>query len=71
MPLNLPTTQTARPDEQSDFVVVANRLPVDLEERPDGSTAWRRSPGGLVHRAGAGSAQQERLLGGLARRRRP
>lgn len=32
----------------SDFVVVANRLPVDLEERPDGSTAWRRSPGGLV-----------------------
>ncbi len=32
----------------SDFVVVANRLPVDLERLPDGTTAWRRSPGGLV-----------------------
>jgi trehalose 6-phosphate synthase len=29
-------------------VVVANRLPVDLERLPDGSTAWKRSPGGLV-----------------------
>jgi trehalose 6-phosphate synthase len=32
----------------SDFVVVANRLPVDLERLPDGTTTWRRSPGGLV-----------------------
>jgi trehalose 6-phosphate synthase len=32
----------------SDFVVVANRLPVDQERLPDGSTAWKRSPGGLV-----------------------
>src|SRR6516225_2845870 len=32
----------------SDFVVVANRLPVDLERLPDGSTSWKRSPGGLV-----------------------
>ncbi|QLL06973.1 alpha,alpha-trehalose-phosphate synthase (UDP-forming) [Mycobacterium vicinigordonae] len=32
----------------SDFVVVANRLPVDLERLPDGSIAWKRSPGGLV-----------------------
>jgi trehalose 6-phosphate synthase len=32
----------------SDFVVVANRLPVDLERLPDGTTAWNRSPGGLV-----------------------
>jgi trehalose 6-phosphate synthase len=31
-----------------DFVVVANRLPVDLERLPDGTTAWKRSPGGLV-----------------------
>ncbi|GAB2695019.1 alpha,alpha-trehalose-phosphate synthase (UDP-forming) [Thalassiella azotivora] len=31
-----------------DFVVVANRLPVDRVEQPDGSTAWRQSPGGLV-----------------------
>ena len=31
-----------------DFVIVANRLPVDRVTEPDGSTAWRRSPGGLV-----------------------
>jgi alpha,alpha-trehalose-phosphate synthase [UDP-forming] len=31
-----------------DFVVVANRLPVDRREEPDGSTSWRTSPGGLV-----------------------
>jgi trehalose 6-phosphate synthase len=33
---------------QFDFVVVANRLPVDRFEGPDGSTEWRPSPGGLV-----------------------
>src|SRR5690606_11213129 len=33
---------------QAEFVVVANRLPVDLEKLPDGSTRWKRSPGGLV-----------------------
>lgn len=32
----------------SDFVVVANRLPVDLEHLPDGSHRWKQSPGGLV-----------------------
>ena len=32
----------------ADFVVVANRLPVDMERLPDGSTTWKRSPGGLV-----------------------
>jgi trehalose 6-phosphate synthase len=32
----------------SEFVVVANRLPVDQERLPDGSTTWKRSPGGLV-----------------------
>jgi trehalose 6-phosphate synthase len=32
----------------SDFVVVANRLPVDFERLPDGTTSWKRSPGGLV-----------------------
>jgi trehalose 6-phosphate synthase len=31
-----------------DFVVVANRLPVDLEKLPDGGQRWKRSPGGLV-----------------------
>ena len=34
--------------QQADFVVVANRLPVDLERGPDGSENWKRSPGGLV-----------------------
>src|ERR1700720_4775928 len=32
----------------SDFMVVANRLPVDLEWLPQGTTTWKRSPGGLV-----------------------
>ena len=32
----------------SDFVVVADRLPVDMERLPDGTTTWKRSPGGLV-----------------------
>ncbi len=31
-----------------DFVVVANRLPVDQVEEPDGQATWRPSPGGLV-----------------------
>ena len=33
---------------EADFVVVANRLPVDLEKLPDGTQRWKRSPGGLV-----------------------
>ncbi|GAA4058271.1 trehalose-6-phosphate synthase [Actinomadura miaoliensis] len=32
----------------SEFVVVANRLPVDRVVGEDGTAAWRRSPGGLV-----------------------
>ncbi|SEQ28406.1 trehalose 6-phosphate synthase [Lentzea xinjiangensis] len=32
----------------AEFVVVANRLPVDLERLPDGSERWKHSPGGLV-----------------------
>ncbi|WP_435770990.1 alpha,alpha-trehalose-phosphate synthase (UDP-forming), partial [Nocardioides sp. SYSU DS0651] len=31
-----------------DLVIVANRLPVDRVTESDGSTTWRRSPGGLV-----------------------
>ncbi len=31
-----------------DFIVVANRLPVDRVEGEDGELLWRRSPGGLV-----------------------
>lgn len=36
------------PGHEADFVVVANRLPVDLEKLPGGTAQWRRSPGGLV-----------------------
>ncbi|WP_139977578.1 alpha,alpha-trehalose-phosphate synthase (UDP-forming) [Nocardioides litoris] len=32
----------------ADLVIVANRLPVDRVTNPDGTTGWRRSPGGLV-----------------------
>src|SRR5699024_1690484 len=30
------------------FVVVANRLPVDMILEPDGTKSWQESPGGLV-----------------------
>jgi trehalose 6-phosphate synthase len=33
---------------RASFVVVANRLPVDRVENPDGTIDWRTSPGGLV-----------------------
>jgi len=32
----------------ADFVVIANRLPVDRVAGPNGDTLWRTSPGGLV-----------------------
>ncbi|MDF2827027.1 MAG: trehalose 6-phosphate synthase [Mycobacterium sp.] len=32
----------------ADFLVVANRLPIDMERLPDGTTTIKRSPGGLV-----------------------
>lgn len=31
-----------------DFVIAANRLPVDQQTDADGNTVWQRSPGGLV-----------------------
>ncbi len=37
-----------RPEGRYEFVVVANRLPVDRVEEPDGRSDWRQSPGGLV-----------------------
>ena len=44
---------TSRPIDPSDvraeFVVLANRVPVDRVVQPDGSSTWRRSPGGLVY----------------------
>ncbi|WP_222618326.1 bifunctional alpha,alpha-trehalose-phosphate synthase (UDP-forming)/trehalose-phosphatase [Nakamurella sp. PAMC28650] len=33
---------------QASMVVLANRLPFDLEQQPDGSTKARQAPGGLV-----------------------
>jgi trehalose 6-phosphate synthase len=39
---------TGSAQSHADFVVVANRLPVDLEKLPDGTERWKRSPGGLV-----------------------
>lgn len=36
------------PDANYEFIVVANRLPVDRVTNSDGSPGWRRSPGGLV-----------------------
>ena len=35
-------------DAGADFVVVANRLPVDLVHDADGNETWKASPGGLV-----------------------
>ncbi|WP_395309855.1 trehalose-6-phosphate synthase [Mycobacterium sp. AMU20-3851] len=43
-----PSTDSTTPQGLADFVVVANRLPVDQVVLPDGSTTWKRSPGGLV-----------------------
>ncbi len=40
------TTMGAVPE--AEFVVVANRLPVDKEVLPDGEVRWKTSPGGLV-----------------------
>lgn len=34
--------------DKAEFVVVANRLPVDHVVGPDGESTWGRSPGGLV-----------------------
>ncbi|KUG55253.1 MULTISPECIES: alpha,alpha-trehalose-phosphate synthase (UDP-forming) [Kocuria] len=43
------TDQTSTGDGQGrDFVVVANRLPVDRAVDENGSSSWHRSPGGLV-----------------------
>ncbi len=41
-------TRARRKTTAADFVVVANRLPVDRVVAADGTESWRRSPGGLV-----------------------
>ncbi|MFL0580128.1 trehalose-6-phosphate synthase [Dietzia sp. 179-F 9C3 NHS] len=40
--------ETDIPEDGADFVVVANRLPVDLVREKDGTERWKASPGGLV-----------------------
>jgi len=42
------STETVPDSGGADFIVVANRLPVDLERLPDGTEKWKHSPGGLV-----------------------
>ncbi len=42
------SSSSAGPTARADFVVVANRLPVDRVFDADGNTSWRTSPGGLV-----------------------
>ena len=44
----MPGGNDAARSGNSDFVVVANRLPIDMERLADGSVTWKRSPGGLV-----------------------
>ncbi|PRC57589.1 trehalose-6-phosphate synthase, partial [Mycobacterium sp. ITM-2017-0098] len=39
---------SAPPSASADFVVVANRLPIDIVRLPDGTTEFKQSPGGLV-----------------------
>lgn len=41
-------SEPATGQSSADFVVVANRLPVDLERGADGTQRWTASPGGLV-----------------------
>ncbi|MBO9521721.1 MAG: trehalose-6-phosphate synthase [Nocardioidaceae bacterium] len=43
-----PTARKQKSPQRADLVIVANRLPVDRVVHADGSTSWRRSPGGLV-----------------------
>ena len=39
---------SAAANHEADLVIVANRLPVDRVDEPDGSISWQPSPGGLV-----------------------
>ncbi|WP_116044182.1 alpha,alpha-trehalose-phosphate synthase (UDP-forming) [Amycolatopsis palatopharyngis] len=45
----MPRPDTTEPtNTAAEFVVVANRLPVDLDRSADGTQRWTQSPGGLV-----------------------
>ena len=52
--------------DAASFVVVANRLPVEQVELPDGSADWRPSPGGLVTAFEPIMHRRQRRLGRLA-----
>ena len=54
-----------------DFVVVANRLPVDVSLDDDGEPTWTRSPGGLVTALAPVMASTVRRVGRLGRFPRP
>nr|WP_197676402.1 bifunctional alpha,alpha-trehalose-phosphate synthase (UDP-forming)/trehalose-phosphatase [Nakamurella panacisegetis] len=43
-----PQTNDSTTPRQASMVVLANRLPFDLEPQPDGTTKARQAPGGLV-----------------------
>ncbi|MDF0528325.1 trehalose-6-phosphate synthase [Tsukamurella sp. 8F] len=43
-----PSGEAAPSSDAADFVVVANRLPVDVVRDADGTLTWKQSPGGLV-----------------------
>ncbi|MCP2251895.1 trehalose 6-phosphate synthase [Prauserella aidingensis] len=47
-PATSPDPEQGRQRQGAEFVVVANRLPVDLERTEDGNQRWTQSPGGLV-----------------------
>ena len=50
----------------SDFVVVANRLPIDMERLPDGTTRVETEPRRPGHRPRAVAAPPERRVDRLA-----
>ena len=66
---------TACGSGNSDFVVVANRLPIDMERLPDGSTPVEAEPRRPGHRPRAVAApaqgRLDRLAGHSGQRRRP
>lgn len=51
--------EVAVPQEGYDFVVVSNRLPLDRDVNENGSSSWRRSPGGLVSALAPVMAQRD------------
>jgi trehalose 6-phosphate synthase len=61
VPTSAPDARPTVSANLADVVIVANRLPVDAKPKPDGTTAWVRSPGGLVTALESVVADQESL----------